>query len=208
MNNDEKEELKVELKEKKGIVKFLKKHLKIIISFLIGFILGAFLFMQKDVENNNSSEDNNSQEQTNNENTSEEQESKTVALNEKYTVSSSEGDFAITITGAKKVNWWSKMKDNNDKQIVALNYEVENINIPDEGINVDDDYFIVSDDNGYVLDNFSAWYDDQNGSPEKVAEGMKSKFTLPYIAEPDVKSVDVILFKGSDAEAKINLSLE
>lgn len=124
---------------------------------------------------------------------------KEINLNEPFTVSSESGDYNFTITGITKTDWWNRYYKNNDKQIILLNYECDNISFKNsdyDGLFLDESAFSAIDDKKYLLDIPSFGY--EASRPKLVPVGLKGKFNIPFIIENDTKNITIKFNRGGE----------
>lgn len=122
-----------------------------------------------------------------------------IKLNEPFEVSTESGDYSFTITGVTKTDWWNRNYKNNDKQIILLNYECNNISFKNsnhDGLLLDETAFSAIDDKNYLLDAPSFGY--EASRPKLVPIGLKAKFNIPFIAENDTKNITIKFRRGGE----------
>lgn len=134
-----------------------------------------------------------------------------MELDEPYEVSTELGTYKITIHGAYLTDWYS---GNDGKSVIALKYEVENIDFKSpesisgqNGCLVDETAFKVSDENGYMLNNWGATHSSY-GYPEIVEPGFKAMYELPYIVDEVPASINVVFYRTTGDVAKITIPIE
>lgn len=130
---------------------------------------------------------------------SEDNNKKEIKLNEPFEVSTETGDYSFTISGIEKTDWWSRFYKNNDKQIILLNYECNNISFKNsnhDGLLLDASAFSAIDDKDYLLDVPSFGY--EASIPKLVPVGLKAKFNIPFIAENDIQNITIRFRRGGE----------
>jgi len=128
-----------------------------------------------------------------------ESDKKEIKLNQPFEVSTESGDYTFTITGITKTDWWNRYYKNDDKQIILLNYECNNIsfkNSDQDGVLLRESAFSAIDDKKYLLDSPSFGY--EASIPKVVPVGLKGKFNIAFIAENDIKNVTIKFNRGGE----------
>lgn len=138
-----------------------------------------------------------------------------MKVNEPFLIETDKGDYTVTILQARKTDWWQRSNNGDtSKTIIALAYEVENIDFKTgqttydgrDGVLVDSSAFRVSDENGYILDMDNSSFSDY-GYPEIVEVGYKSKEELPYIVDGDTSYLDVVFYRSTGDVAEIRIDV-
>lgn len=132
-----------------------------------------------------------------------------LVLGQPYDVKTEWGDYNFTILSLEKTDWWSRANNNNDKLIILLNMECENISFSNDNFNglyLDSSAFRVMDNNSYILREPSFSYD--INSPALTPIGSKLKFSLAYVAEPNTEFIDVFFTRADKDVAHINLPVK
>ncbi|NFE74985.1 DUF5067 domain-containing protein [Clostridium botulinum] len=123
---------------------------------------------------------------------------KEIKLNEPFEVKRPDGDYNLTIKSVTKTDWWKRAKDNEDKTVILLNLECENISFKSKNHNgvLLYDAFNLKDNNNYMLSQFSMSYDDVNSGSDEIPPNTKSKVSIPYVIDNDATSVSVEFIRG------------
>lgn len=122
-----------------------------------------------------------------------------LKLNEPFKVTTEYGDYEITITGLTNTDWYMEEYNNNDKKVVLLSYEINNISFKNDnypGVLVDSDAFKVVDNNGYL--NTDVFYGGDYTYPEEVPVGTKFKCGIAYAIDPNVTSLNFTFCRDVD----------
>lgn len=134
-----------------------------------------------------------------------------MKLNEFYEVNTERGAYKIMIQGAYLTDWY---REDDGKQVIALKYEVENIDFKTgelyngkDGCLIDSNAFKVSDDNGYMLNPWNATMSEY-GFPEITEPGFKSKEELPYVVDTVPSEISVVLYGNTGDIANITVPIE
>lgn len=135
---------------------------------------------------------------------------KEIKLNEPFHVSTEWGDYEIIINELKKTDWWRKENDNDNKQVVVLNYEVNNISFHNEnynGVYLDASAFKVIDSKGYLNTDIFSVYEGEY--PSLVPTGVKHKSSVAFAVDTDITYLDFILTRnnGNEDLGKIRFQL-
>ncbi|NFG42071.1 DUF5067 domain-containing protein [Clostridium botulinum] len=123
---------------------------------------------------------------------------KEIKLNEPFEVKRPDGDYNFTIKSVTKTDWWKKAKDNEDKTVVLLNLECENISFKSKNHNgvLLYDAFNLKDNSNYILSRFSMSYGDVNSGSDEIPPNTKSKVSIPYVIDNDATSVSIEFIRG------------
>lgn len=127
-------------------------------------------------------------------------------LKEPLSIKTEKGEFLITILGVDKTDWYKRTYGNNDKTVIMLNYEIENIDYKATekvGIYLSQNNTKVLDDNNYILDTFNTWYDGYS-FPSVVSPGEKAKNSMAYVIENNTKFVTMKIFDETEIKIDIN----
>ena len=122
-----------------------------------------------------------------------------LKLNEPFKVTTEYGDYEITITGLTNTDWYMEEYNNNDKKVVLLSYEINNISFKNDnypGVLVDSDAFKVVDNNGYL--NTDVFYGGDYTYHEEVPVGTKFKCGIAYAIDPNVTSLNFTFCRDVD----------
>lgn len=134
-----------------------------------------------------------------------EEENKKIELNVENDIKTDNGEYKFTITGAEKTDWWKRFKENEEKEVILLKYECENVSFSDgmyNGLFLNSSAFEVTDQDGYILEECDFVY--ENNNPEVLSKGTKARFGIPYIAEPGIKSIIVKFKRGGEVTIPIS----
>lgn len=133
----------------------------------------------------------------------------TLAIGEKLLVTTKNGKYNITITGAKN----KTLSYEKDKPIIDLSYEVENVDFKSEqytGCTVNSSLFYAYDDKQRNLVPVMTSGDDMK-FPGVVLPGYKGDFDIGFYTIEDTKYVDIIIHRpdenGDKILAKLRLDL-
>ncbi|NFL86215.1 DUF5067 domain-containing protein [Clostridium botulinum] len=123
---------------------------------------------------------------------------KEIKLNEPFEVKRPDGDYNFTIKSVTKTDWWKRAKDNEDKTVILLNLECENISFKSKNHNgvLLYDAFNLKDNSNYMLSRFSMSYDDVNSGSDEIQPNTKSKVSIPYVIDNEATSVSVEFIRG------------
>lgn len=127
-----------------------------------------------------------------------------MILNTPFTVETENGNYNLTIEGARTTEERNEFSEKEVKQVVILDYNYENINFG-EGNGTDlyiDEYaFQVLDDEGNVLDTYPV--SDENRIAKETPVGGKCKASATFGVNSDSKNLNVTFKRGSEKVAKI-----
>ncbi|MBY6915638.1 DUF5067 domain-containing protein [Clostridium botulinum] len=123
---------------------------------------------------------------------------KEIKLNEPFEVKRPDGDYNFTIKSVTKTDWWKRAKDNEDKTVILLNLECENISFKSKNHNgiLLYDAFNLKDNSNYILSRFSMSYGDVNSGSDEIPPNTKSKVSIPYVIDNDATSVSIEFIRG------------
>ncbi len=123
---------------------------------------------------------------------------KEIKLNEPFEVKRPDGDYNFTIKSITKTDWWKRAKDNEDKTVILLNLECENISFKSKNHNgvLLYDAFNLKDNSNYILSRFSMSYSDVNSGADEIPPNTKSKVSIPYVIDNDATSVSIEFIRG------------
>lgn len=128
----------------------------------------------------------------NEEESSEKVEPKEMVLNVPFKVETDNGDFNITIEGARATEERNEFSEKDVKKVVFLDYNYENISY-DDGSGMDlfiSEYnFQVLDDEGNVLDTYPV--SDENRSSKETPVGGKCKSTAAFGIPTDSANLNI-----------------
>lgn len=157
-------------------------------------LVGAMIFTLVGCGNKNTSE---SESNTDSEKVFSET-TKEIKLNEPFKVSTDDGDYNFTVKSVTKTDWWKREHKNNDKTVILLNLECENISYKNEKVNGVLLYkaFNVKDNNNYLLTRSSTGYSNENDGTTEVPVNSKSKVSMPYIIDNNITSVSIEFLRG------------
>ena len=127
-----------------------------------------------------------------------------MTLNTPFTVETENGNYNLTIEGARATEERNEFSEKEVKQVVILDYNYENISFG-ESIGTDlyiDEYaFQVLDDEGNVLDTYPIY--DENRTPKDTPVGGKGTASATFGVNSDSKNLNVTFKRGSEKVAKI-----
>lgn len=129
---------------------------------------------------------------------------KKIELNVENDIKTDNGEYKFTITGVEKTDWWKRFKENEDKEVILLKYECENVSFSDSmynGLFLSSNAFEVTDQDGYILEECDFGY--ENNYPEVLSKGNKARFGIPYVAEPGITSITVKFKRGGEVTIPI-----
>jgi len=134
-----------------------------------------------------------------------------MKLNEPFEVNTEKGTYILTVQGVFLTDWHN---ESDGKKVIALRYEVENVNFVSgnkvdgkDGCLIDWSAFKVSDEDGYML---NAWNSTMStyGFPEILEPGFKSKEEIPYVVDEVPENIKVVLSRSTGDVAEITLPIE
>jgi hypothetical protein len=129
---------------------------------------------------------------------------KVMTLNEAFNVTTENGNYTLTIEGARTTDERNQFSDKKVSKVVILDYSYANESFGEKvgtDLYIDSSAFQVLDDEGNVLDTYPV--DDENRVPKATPVGGKSKGSATYAVTTDSKNLNVTFKRGSEKVAKI-----
>lgn len=136
-------------------------------------------------------------------------EPKMISINEPYKIDANDGSYTITLTGVHMTDWAQRSDSIADKEVVVLEYIIENIDFENEayaGVTVGDNALSMYDENSFKLKEHNMWYKEFQ-APELVLPGYKGKFGIGYILDEPSESFEVVFTRGNEVSFKSKLTL-
>lgn len=133
-----------------------------------------------------------------------------IVLNEPFLVTTVNGDYRLTITGARTTTERNENSESDPKQVVFLDFTYENISYQKRN---DMDFFlaqgdfVVADDEGNVLETYNI--KDPNRMIQETPIGGSCLASIAYGLEKNSKNLNVIFIRGKGREvAQIKIPIE
>ncbi|MCI6691404.1 MAG: DUF5105 domain-containing protein [Clostridium sp.] len=127
-----------------------------------------------------------------------------MTLNTPFTVETENGNYTLTIEGARETEERNEFSDKEVKKVVILDYTYENISFGEKNGNdlyIDEYAFQVLDDEGNVLDTYPIY--DENRNAKETPIGGKCKASATFGVPTDSKNLNVTFKRGNEKVAKI-----
>jgi hypothetical protein len=135
--------------------------------------------------------------------------SKELVLNKPFIVKTENGNYSITIEGARLSNKRTQVFDKNIYKVAFLDYSYTNQNFGDKigkELYIDAKAFQVTDDEGKVLNTYAV--DDENRVTKKVPIGGNCKGAIAYAITTNSKNINVKFTSGSGKTASIKVPIK
>ncbi|EQB87966.1 hypothetical protein J2Z44_000374 [Clostridium punense] len=129
---------------------------------------------------------------------------KEMVLNQPFTVETDNGNYTLTIEGARATDKRNEFSDIQAKKVAMLDYTYENISFGQQSgqdLYIDGYAFQVLDDEGNVLGDYPVY--DENRDPKKTPVGGKCKASATFAIPTDSANLNVTFTRGSEKVAKI-----
>ncbi|WP_026393558.1 hypothetical protein [Acetobacterium malicum] len=133
-----------------------------------------------------------------------------IVLNEPFLVTTVNGDYSLTITGARTTPERNENSESDPEQVVFLDFTYENISYEKRN---DMDFFlaqgdfVVTDDAGNVLETYNI--KDPNRMIQETPIGGSCSASIAYGLEKNSKNLNVIFIRGKGREvAQIRIPIE
>lgn len=126
---------------------------------------------------------------------------KEMTLNTPFLVETENGNYNLTIEGARATDQRNEFSEINATKVVFLDYNYENISFSKNDLHIDGYAFQVLDDEGNVLDTYPV--SDENRKPKDTPVGGKCKASATFAVTTDSKNLNVTFTRGSQKVAKI-----
>lgn len=127
-----------------------------------------------------------------------------MTLNTPFTVETEQGNYILTIEGARATEERNEFSDKEVKKVVILDYTYENISFGEKDgsdLYINEYAFQVLDDEGNVLDTYPVY--DENRSAKETPVGGKCKASATFGVTTDSKNLNVTFKRGNEKIAKI-----
>ncbi|MDV4149923.1 DUF5105 domain-containing protein [Clostridium sp. AL.422] len=127
-----------------------------------------------------------------------------MTLNTPFTVETENGNYTITIEGARATEERNEFSEIEVKHVVILDYSYENISFGEssgDDLYIDEYAFQVLDDEGNVLSTYPVY--DDNRMPKDTPVGGKCKASATFAVNSDSKNLNITFKRGSQKVAKI-----
>ena len=135
--------------------------------------------------------------------------SKELILNKPFVVKTENGNYSITIEGARLSNKRTQVVDKNLCKVVFLDYSYTNQSFGEKigkDLYIDATSFQVTDDEGKVLNTYAI--DDENRVTKKVQIGGTCKGSIAYAITTNSKNINVKFTSGSGKIASIKVPIK
>lgn len=145
----------------------------------------------------------------NNKNSDTKKEVKEMVLNQPFDVETENGNYTLTIEGARQTDKRNQFSDKKVNKVVILDYSYANESFGEKAgqdLYIDSFAFQVLDDEGNVLDTYPV--DDENRVPKNTPVGGKCKGSATYAVTTDSKNLNVTFVRGSQKVAKIQVPIQ
>ncbi|MBU3197498.1 DUF4878 domain-containing protein [Clostridium algidicarnis] len=129
---------------------------------------------------------------------------KEIILNEPFNVQTDNGNYILTIEGARATEKRNEFSDIEAKMVVILDYTYSNISFGEslgKDLYIDEYAFQVLDDEGNVLGYYPVY--DDNRTPKEVPVGGKCKASATFGVPTESTNLNVTFTRGSEKVAKI-----
>ena len=129
---------------------------------------------------------------------------KEMTLNTPLTIETKNGNYNLTIEGARATDERNKFSEKEVKKVVILDYSYENISFGEtsgEDLYIDEYAFQVLDDEGNVLDTYPV--NDENRTPKSTPVGGKCKASATFGVTTESENLNVTFKRGNEKVAKI-----
>ena len=121
----------------------------------------------------------------------------TMVMNEPFTVKTEDGDYILTIEGARETTERNEFSEKEVTKVVILDYTYQNISFGQESgedLYIDEYSFQVLDDEGNVLDTYPVY--DENRVAKNTPIGGKCKSSATFAVTTDSKNLNVTFTSG------------
>jgi|GEM_PF-1711215 len=135
--------------------------------------------------------------------------SKELVLNKPFIVKTENGNYSITIEGARLSNKRTQVLDKDLRKVVFLDYSYTNQNFGEKigkELYIDAKAFQVTDDEGKVLNTYAV--DDENRVTKKVPIGGNCKGSIAYAITTNSKNINVKFTSGSGKTSSIKVPIK
>lgn len=132
------------------------------------------------------------------------QEVKEMVLNQPFIVETDNGNYTLTIEGARATDKRNEFSDIQAKKVAMLDYTYENTSFGQQtgqDLYIDGYAFQVLDDEGNVLGDYPVY--DENRDPKNTPVGGKCKASATFAIPTDSANLNVTFTRGSEKIAKI-----
>ncbi|KLE15974.1 DUF4878 domain-containing protein [Clostridium sp. C8] len=126
---------------------------------------------------------------------------KEMTLNTPLLVETENGNYNLTIEGARATDKRNEFSEKEVKQVVFLDYTYENVSFDKNDLYIDEYAFQVLDDEGNVLDTYPVY--DENRTAKDTPVGGKCIASGTFAVPTDSKNLNVTFVRGSQKVAKI-----
>lgn len=129
---------------------------------------------------------------------------KEMTLNTPFTVETENGNYNLTIEGARATDERNEFSEKEVKKVVFLDYSYENISFGEtsgEDLYIDEYAFQVLDDEGNVLDTYPIH--DENRTAKNTPVGGKCKASATFGITTESENLNVTFKRGNEKVAKI-----
>ncbi|WP_029452166.1 DUF4878 domain-containing protein [Clostridium algidicarnis] len=129
---------------------------------------------------------------------------KEITLNEPFNVQTDNGNYILTIEGARVTEKRNEFSDIEAKMVVILDYTYSNISFGEslgQDLYIDEYAFQVLDDEGNVLGYYPVY--DDNRTPKEVPVGGKCKSSVTFGVPTESVNLNVTFIRGSEKVGKI-----
>lgn len=134
---------------------------------------------------------------------------KVMTLNEAFNVTTENGDYILTIEGARSTDKRNQFSEKKVSKVVILDYSYANESFGEKvskDLFIDSSAFQVLDDEGNVLDTYPV--NDENRVPKGTPVGGKCKGSATYAVTTDSKNLNVTFTRGSEKVAQIIVPIQ
>ncbi|EQB87899.1 hypothetical protein J2Z44_001275 [Clostridium punense] len=129
---------------------------------------------------------------------------KEMVLNQPFIVETENGNYSLTIEGARATDKRNEFSGIEAKKVAFLDYTYENISFGQQSgqdLYIDGYAFQVLDDQGNVLGDYPVY--DENRDPKNTPVGGKCKASATFALPTDSSNLNVTFTRGSEKVAKI-----
>lgn len=129
---------------------------------------------------------------------------KGITLNQPFNVETDNGNYNLTIEGARATEKRNEFSDIEAKMVVILDYTYSNISFGEslgQDLYIDEYAFQVLDDEGNVLGGYPIY--DDNRTPKRVPVGGKCKASATFGVPTESTNLNVTFTRGAEKVAKI-----
>jgi hypothetical protein len=132
-----------------------------------------------------------------------------MTLNQQFNVETENGNYTLTIEGARATDKRNEFSEIKPKKVVILDYTYSNISFgqkSNQDLYIDSYAFQVLDDEGNVLGEYPV--SDENRTPKNTPVGGKCQASATFAVPTDSANLNVTFTRGSEKVAKIKVPIK